>query len=142
MKSFACCNQILLRNVLRDCICALCRACNFDHARRIFNSNGRRILIDQYLVFSRFSLLGCQSAKSRRCLDDDSEVNWRHDMLSNIVYAYIKKGVMLDKLDMTLLLNSESLRKTSNEFKSFKNSMFEVLSDRMLLKRFIRCENN
>ena len=39
----------------------------------------------------------------RRRLDDDSEVNWRHDMPSNIVYAYIKKGAMLDKLDMTLL---------------------------------------
>ena len=52
MKLFACCNQILLRNVLRDCICVLCRACNFDHARRIFNSNGRRILIGRYLVFS------------------------------------------------------------------------------------------
>ena len=142
MKSFACYNQILLRNVLRDCICALCRACNFDHARRIFSSNGRRILIGQYLVFSRLFLLRCQSAKSRRCLDGDSEVNWRHGMFSNIVYAYIRKGVMLDRFDMTLLLNNEFLRKTSNESKSFKNNIFEVLSGRMLFERFIRCEND
>ena len=50
MKPFACCNQILFRNVLSDCICALCRACNFYHNKRIFNSNERRILIK--LVFS------------------------------------------------------------------------------------------
>ena len=45
----------------------------------------------------------------RRRLNDDNEVNWRHDMSSNIIYAYIKKDVMLNKLDMTLLLNNESL---------------------------------
>ena len=59
-------------------------------------------------------------------------------MLSNIVYAYVKKGVMLDRLDMTLLLNSESLRKTSDGSKSFKNSMSEVLPGRMLLGRRIK----
>ena len=52
MKSFVCYNQILFRNILRDCICDLCRACNFDHDKRIFNSNERRILINQYFVFS------------------------------------------------------------------------------------------
>ena len=35
---------------------------------------------------------------------------------------------------------------TSNEFKSFKNSIFEVLSSRILfnreIKSFIYCENN
>ena len=55
MKSFTYYNQILFRNVLRDCICALyhilCRACNFDHAKRIFNNNERRIFINRYLVF-------------------------------------------------------------------------------------------
>ena len=52
MKLFACYNQIFLRNVLRDYICALYRACNFDHIKRIFNSNERRILIDLFsLIF-------------------------------------------------------------------------------------------
>ena len=95
----------------------------------------------------------CQSTKSRKCFDGDNEVNWRHDMPSNIIYAYIKKGAMLDKLDITLLLNSKFLGNrfwwywkmkferifwTSNEFKSFKNSIFEVLPSRMLFKEFVR----
>ena len=46
MKSFTCYNQILLRNVLRDCICVLYRACSFDHVRRIFSSNERRIFVN------------------------------------------------------------------------------------------------
>ena len=52
MKLFVYCNQIFFRNVFRDCICVLYRACNFDHAKRIFNNNEKRILIDQYLIFS------------------------------------------------------------------------------------------
>ena len=82
-----------------------------------------------------------------------NEVNWQHGMPSDIIYAYVRKGVMLDRLDMTLLLNNESLdnrlwwyRKTefgrifwtSDESKSFKNKMFEVLSGRMLLDRGIK----
>ena len=55
------------------------------------------------------SPLRCQSTKSRRRPDGDSDVNWRHGMPSDIIYAYIRKGVMLDRLDMTLLLNNESL---------------------------------
>ena len=105
------------------------------------------------LKYSCLSLLGCQSTKSRRCLNGDSGINWRHGMLSDIIYAYIKKGVMFDSLDMTLLLNNKSLNNrfwwyrkteferifwTSNEFKSFKNNMFEVLSNRILLGREIK----
>ena len=45
----------------------------------------------------------------RRRLDGDSEVKWQHGMPSDIINAYIRKGVMLDGLDMTLLMNSESL---------------------------------
>ena len=84
----------------------------------------------------------------RRRLDGDNEVNWRHAMPSDIIYAYSRKGAMLDRLDMTLLLNNESLGnrlwwyrkmkprhtfwKTSDESKSFKNNM-SVLPGRMLL---------
>ena len=90
----------------------------------------------------------------RKRLDGDNEVNWRHDMFSDIIYAYFRKGVMLDNFDMTLLLNSESLSnrfwwyrkmkpkhtfwKISNGFKSFKNNMFEVLSGRILFDRGIK----
>ena len=91
--------------------------------------------------------------KSRKRLDGDSEVSWRHVMSSNIVYTYIKKDAMLDKLYITMLLNNESLsnrlwwhRKTefkrifwtSNEFKSLKNNIFEVLPSRMLFDREIK----
>ena len=108
------------------------------------------------------SLLRCQNTKSRKRLIDDSEVNWRYNMASNIIYAYIKKGVMLDRFNMTLLLNNKSLNdrfwwyqkmkpkrtfwKTSNESKSFKNNISEVLSNRMLfdwrIKNLAWCENN
>ena len=116
MKLFAYCKQIFFCNILRDCICFFYRACNSDHVKRIFNNNERRILIDQYFVFWWLSLLKCQSAKSRKCFDGDSEVNWRHNMLSNIVYAYIRKDVMFDKLDMTLLLNSNRKSVMLNRF--------------------------
>ena len=46
---------------------------------------------------------------SRKRLNDDSKVNEQHNMSSNIIYAYIRKSVMLDKLDIMLLLNSEFL---------------------------------
>ena len=90
-----------------------------------------------------FSPLRYQSTKSRKRFDGDNDVNWRYGMPSDIIYAYIKKGAMLDKLDMTLLLNNEFLSnrfwwyrkmksrrtfwKTSDELKSFKNSISEVL---------------
>ena len=35
--------------------------------------------------------------KSYYDLDRDNEVNWRHDMPSNIIYTYIRKGVIFDK---------------------------------------------
>ena len=35
--------------------------------------------------------------KSCHDLDRDSEVNWRYDISSNIIYAYIRKGAMFDK---------------------------------------------
>ena len=84
---------------------------------------------------------------SRRRFDGDSEVSWRHGMPSDIIYAYIRKCAMLDRLDMTLLLNSESLGnrlwwKTSDGSKSFKNSMSEVLPGPMLLGGFVWCEND
>ena len=56
MKSFAYCNQILFRNVLRNCICVLCRACNFDHDKRIFNNNERRILVNILFFHSFFQI--------------------------------------------------------------------------------------
>ena len=89
----------------------------------------------------------------RRRHDGDSEVNWRHGMSSDIIYAYSKKGVMLDKPHVTFLLNNESLNNrlwwhrktefgrifwTSDGFKSFKNNMSEVLPGRMLLGRGIK----
>ena len=46
---------------------------------------------------------------SRKRFDGDSEINWQHNMSSDIIYAYIRRGAMLDRLDMTLLLNNESL---------------------------------
>ena len=46
---------------------------------------------------------------SRKRLDGDSEINWQYNMPSNIIYAYIKRGAMLDKLDITLLLNNKFL---------------------------------
>ena len=68
-------------------------------------------------------------------------------MLSNIVYAYISKGAMLDRFHITLLLNNELLSNLliitknefethlsdRNQFKSFKNSMIEILPHRMLI---------
>ena len=100
-----------------------------------------------------------QSTKSRKCFDGDNKVNWRHDMSLNIIYAYIKKNVMFDRSHVTLSLSLwaidfdyiEKMKfkhtlQTSNEFKSFKNNMFEVLSNRMLFNRrikdFIWCEND
>ena len=68
-------------------------------------------------------------------------------MLSNIVYTYIYKSVIFDKSYITLLLINKLLsnrfnnnEKTNlkrifqiiNQFKSFKNNMFEVLSSRIL----------
>ena len=85
---------------------------------------------------------------SNEATNCDSEVNRPHGMLSNIVYACINEGAMLDRLDMMLLWSSESMgdrfyssEKTDlrrifqagNQSKSFKNSMSEVLSDRMLV---------
>ena len=54
---------------------------------------------------------------------------------------------MLDKFDITLLLNNEFLNnRLSNEFKSFENNIFEILSSRILLdreiKNLIRYKNN
>ena len=60
-------------------------------------------------------------------------------MLSNIVYKYINKNDMLDKLDTMLLLNNKFMNdrfydnektdlrrifQIGNQFKSFKNSIF------------------
>ena len=99
-------------------------------------------------VFLRRDVIYMISCKR---FDGDNGINWRYDMFLNIIYACIKKGVMFNKLNMTLLLNNKFLGnrlwwKTSNEFKSFKNNMFEILSSRMLLGReikdLIRCENN
>ena len=60
-----------------------------------------------YLCF--FFSQKCQNTNSRKCFDGDSEISWRYDIFSNIIYVYIKKSVMLDKLDMTLLLNNKFL---------------------------------
>ena len=80
-------------------------------------------------------------AMLRKRFDGDSEVNWRYNMPSNIVYAYIKKGVMLDKLDITLLLNSESL---SNRLWWFRKTEFErnflnIEWIQIVQKQHIRC---
>ena len=67
---------------------------------------------------------------SRKGLHGDSEVSWRHDMSSNIIYTYIKKGAIFDRLNMTLLLNNESLNNrlwkisNDNEERSL-NAFFE-----------------
>ena len=50
---------------------------------------------------------------SNEVINCDSEVNRSYDMLSNIVYTCINKGVMLDRPHVTLLLISEFL---SNHF--------------------------
>ena len=85
---------------------------------------------------------------SNETIDDDNEILWRYEMLSNIIYAYINKSVIFDKLDMMLLINNEFIsdrfynsEKTNlsrifqieNQFKSFnKNNIFEVLLNRIL----------
>ena len=43
----------------------------------------------------------------RKRFNGDKDINWRYNMSSNIIYIYIKKGVMLDKSHMTLLLNNK-----------------------------------
>ena len=69
-------------------------------------------------------------------------------MLSNIIYVYINKSVIFDKLDMMLLISNKFIsdrfynsEKTNlsrifqieNQFKSFnKNNIFEVLLNRIL----------
>ena len=85
---------------------------------------------------------------SNEATDGDNEVLWRHDMLSDIVYACTNEGAMLDRLDMMLLLSNKSMKdrfdgsektdlrrifQARNQSKSFKNSMSEVLPDRMLV---------
>ena len=84
----------------------------------------------------------------RRRLDGDSEINWRHDMPSDIVYARINEGAMLDRPFVTSLSINElmsnrlfhnektDLRRifqAGNQSKSFKNNMSDVLPDRMLI---------
>ena len=98
------------------------------------------------MAFGCLSPWNVNYAKSNEAINSDSEVNRRRDMFSDIVYVYIRKGVMLDRSHMTLLLNNEFMSnrknmkprrtfwKTSHELKSFKNSMFEVLPGRMLFE--------
>ena len=50
---------------------------------------------------------------SNEVVNGDNEVDWRYDMLSNIVYEYTNEGAMLDRFHVTLLLNNELL---SNRF--------------------------
>ena len=59
------------------------------------------------MAFECFSPWNAIYAKSNEATNSDNEVNRRRDMSSNIVYIYIKKGVMLDKSHVTLLLNNE-----------------------------------
>ena len=90
-------------------------------------------------------------AKSNEVINGDNKINRRRDMPSNFVYARINESVMLNKSYITLLSTNKFLsnrffinkkkKKTDlrrifqaeNQFKSFKNSMFEVLPHHMLI---------
>ena len=69
--------------------------------------------------------------KSCHDLDRDSEVNWRHDISSNIIYTYIRKGAMLNKFYVTSLSTNEFL---SNRFLITKNEFKTYFSGRELIQ--------
>ena len=73
-------------------------------------------------------------------LDGDNEVNWRHGMPSDIVYARTNEGTMLDRLDMMLLLNSESMgdRFYDNEKNGFEAYLPGRESIQIVQKQHVR----
>ena len=48
---------------------------------------------------------------SNEIINDDNEVLWRHNMFSNIVYAYTYESAMLNRFRLTLLSKNKLLSK-------------------------------
>ena len=71
--------------------------------------------------------------KSNEIIIGDSEINRRYDILSNIVYAYINKNVMLNRFYIMLLLNNKFIN--DRFYNNEKKNEFETyLSDRKLIQ--------